>query len=155
MGIMVAIYSELTRWLKNVNKQGAHSPGLVRDVYICMSMFTFYNPVALYGSWLVIGFILYPPSWWQALNQLIILFFSCLSWVIHKCILVHLFHIITVYIYRYTDICIIERYFFFAGVCPFRFAKTVTCMIKVPKDHIYKEKILSLPCRYLGKRKLN
>lgn len=48
---------------KNVNKQGAHSPGLVRDVYICMSMFTFYNPVALYGSSLVIGFILYPSSW--------------------------------------------------------------------------------------------
>lgn len=67
--------------------------------------------------------------------------------MIHKCILVHLFHIITVYIYRYTDICIIERYFFFAGVCPFRFAKTVTCMIKVPKDHIYKEKFLSLPYR--------
>lgn len=67
--------------------------------------------------------------------------------MIHKCILVHLFHIITVYIYRYTDICIIEGYFSFCESLSFRFAKTVTCMIKVPKDHIYKEKFLSLSYR--------
>lgn len=67
--------------------------------------------------------------------------------MIHKCILVHLFHITTVYIYRYTDICIIEGYFSFCESLSFRFAKTVTCMIKVPKDHIYKEKFLSLPYR--------